>query len=91
MMPAAARRAGELITLDRGGDRACSAANPGLHGLPYTSRHCGCFPISGPMSRARIGITPAPFACPECSGVYTTVNGMRARSEPGDLILHAEL
>src|SRR5207302_10108561 len=33
-----ARRAGELITVDRGGDRRVLAfANPGLNGLPFTS------------------------------------------------------
>ena len=33
-----AKRAGELITLERGGDRRVLAfANPGLRGLPFTS------------------------------------------------------
>ena len=33
-----AKRAGEIITIERGGDRRVLAlANPGLHGLPFTS------------------------------------------------------
>src|SRR2546428_6327867 len=33
-----AKRAGQLITLERGGDRRVLAfANPGLYGLPFTS------------------------------------------------------
>jgi len=33
-----AQRAGEIITIERGGDRRVLAlANPGVHGLPFTS------------------------------------------------------
>ena len=60
-----ARHAGELITLERGGDRRVLAlANPGLHGLPYTSTTLwGAFQYLGSHDRhRRIGIPLAPFA-----------------------------
>jgi gentisate 1,2-dioxygenase len=86
-----AKRAGEIITLDRGGDRRVLAfANPGLKGLPFTSTTLwGAVQYLGPRESA-----PAHRHSPSAirfvmtgSGVYTTVNGDAVHMEPGDLIL----
>ena len=86
-----AKRAGELITLERGGDRRVLAlANPGLKGLPFTSTTLwGALQYLGPHESA-----PAHRHTPSAirfvltgSGVYTTVNGDACDMEPGDLIL----
>ncbi|HEU5439963.1 MAG TPA: cupin domain-containing protein [Ktedonobacterales bacterium] len=86
-----AKRAGELITLERGGDRRVLAlANPGLRGLPFTSTTLwGALQYLGPRESA-----PAHRHTPNAvrfvltgSGVYTTVNGDACDMEPGDLIL----
>lgn len=86
-----AKRAGELITLERGGDRRVLAlANPGLGGLPFTSTTLwGALQYLGPRESA-----PAHRHTPSAirfvltgSGVYTTVNGDACDMEPGDLIL----
>jgi gentisate 1,2-dioxygenase len=86
-----AKRAGELITLERGGDRRVLAlANPGLKGLPFTSTTLwAAFQYLGPRESA-----PAHRHTPNAirfvltgSGVYTTVNGDACDMEPGDLIL----
>ncbi len=86
-----AKRAGELITLERGGDRRVLAlANPGLKGLPFTSTTLwGALQYLGPRESA-----PAHRHTPSAirfvltgSGVYTTVNGDACQMEPGDLIL----
>jgi gentisate 1,2-dioxygenase len=86
-----AKRAGELITLERGGDRRVLAlANPGLRGLPFTSTTLwGAFQYLGPHESA-----PAHRHTPNAvrfvltgSGVYTTVNGDACDMEPGDLVL----
>lgn len=86
-----AKRAGEIITIDRGGDRRVLAfANPGLRGLPFTSTSLwGAIQYLGPRESA-----PAHRHSPSAirfvmtgSGVYTTVNGDAAHMEPGDLIL----
>lgn len=86
-----AKRAGEIITLDRGGDRRVLAfANPGLRGLPFTSTTLwGAIQYLGPRESA-----PAHRHSPSAvrfvltgSGVYTTVNGDAVSMEPGDLIL----
>ena len=86
-----AKRAGELITLERGGDRRVLAlANPGLRGLPFTSTTLwGALQYLGPHESA-----PAHRHTPSAirfvltgSGVYTTVNGDACDMEPGDLIL----
>ena len=67
-----AKRAGELITLERGGDRRVLAlANPGLRGLPFTSTTLwGAFQYLGPHESA-----PAHRHTP---------NGVRFDWEPGD-------
>ena len=74
-----ARRAGELITIERGGDRRVLAlANPGLNGLPFTSTTLwGAIQYLGPGETA-----PAHRHTPSAirfvmtgSGVYTTVDG----------------
>ena len=86
-----AKRAGEIITLERGGDRRVLAfANPGLRGLPFTSTTLwGAVQYLGPRESA-----PAHRHTPSAirfvmtgSGVYTTVNGDAVHMEPGDLIL----
>jgi gentisate 1,2-dioxygenase len=86
-----ARRAGELITLERGGDRRVLAlANPGLRGLPFTSTTLwGALQYLGPHESA-----PAHRHTPSAirfvltgRGVYTTVNGDACEMEPGDLVL----
>ena len=84
-------RAGELITIERGGDRRVLAlANPGLKGLPFTSTTLwGALQYLGPLESA-----PAHRHTPSAirfvmsgSGVYTTVNGDACDMEEGDLIL----
>jgi gentisate 1,2-dioxygenase len=88
---ALAKRAGELITIERGGDRRVLAlANPGLGGLPFTSSTLwGAIQYLRPKESA-----PAHRHTPSAirfvmvgSGVYTTVNGDACQMEPGDLIL----
>src|SRR5947208_14527884 len=48
------KRAGELITLERGGDRRVLAlASPGLRGLPFTTTtRCGALPYLAPHESA---------------------------------------
>jgi gentisate 1,2-dioxygenase len=86
-----AKRAGEIITLERGGDRRVLAfANPGLGGLPFTSSTLwGAIQYLGPNESA-----PAHRHTPSAirfvmvgSGAYTTVEGDACEMEPGDLIL----
>ena len=86
-----ARRAGELITIERGGERRVLAlANPGLGGLPYTSSTLwGAYQYLGPRESA-----PAHRHTPsalrfvvEGSGVWTTVDGDACDMSPGDLVL----
>lgn len=86
-----AKRAGEIVTLERGGDRRVLAfANPGLRGLPFTSTTLwGAVQYLGPRESA-----PAHRHTPSAirfvmtgSGVYTTVDGDAVHMEPGDLIL----
>ncbi len=86
-----AKRAGELITLEHGGDRRVLAfSNPGLGGLPFTSSTLwGAIQYLGPRESA-----PAHRHSPSAirfvmagTGVYTTVNGDACHMEPGDLIL----
>lgn len=86
-----AKRAGEIITIERGGDRRVIAfANPGLQGLPFTSTTLwGALQYLGPGESA-----PAHRHTPSAvrfvlvgSGVYTTVEGDACDMEPGDLIL----
>ncbi len=86
-----AERAGQLIDITRGGDRRVLAfANPGLHGLPYTSSTLwGAFQYLGPHETA-----PAHRHSPaalrfviEGEGVWTTVDGDACDMSAGDLIL----
>jgi gentisate 1,2-dioxygenase len=86
-----AKRAGQIITLDRGGDRRVLAfANPGLNGLPFTSTTLwGAVQYLGPRETA-----PAHRHTPNAvrfvmtgSGVYTTVDGDACDMEAGDLVL----
>jgi len=84
-------RAGELITIDRGGERRVLAlANPGLKGLPFTSSTLwGAIQYLGPHETA-----PAHRHTPSAirfvidgQGVWTTVNGDATDMTPGDLVL----
>jgi gentisate 1,2-dioxygenase len=86
-----AKRAGEIVTLQRGGDRRVLAfANPGLRGLPFTSTTLwGAIQYLGPRESA-----PAHRHTPSAirfvmtgSGAYTTVDGDAVHMESGDLIL----
>ena len=86
-----AERAGELVTIERGGERRVLAlANPGLGGLPYTSSSLwGAVQYLGPHESA-----PAHRHTPsairfvmEGSGVWTTVDGDACDMSPGDLVL----
>ena len=86
-----AKRAGEIITIERGGDRRVLAlANPGLNGLPFTSTTLwGAIQFLGPGESA-----PAHRHTPSAirfvmagSSVYTTVDGDACEMEAGDLIL----
>jgi gentisate 1,2-dioxygenase len=86
-----AKRAGEIITIERGGDRRVLAlANPGLGGLPFTSTTLwGAIQYLGPGENA-----PAHRHTPSAirfvmtgSGVYTTVDGDACEMTPGDLVL----
>ncbi len=86
-----AKRAGEIITIERGGDRRVLAlANPGLNGLPFTSTTLwGAIQYLGPGESA-----PAHRHTPSAirfvmagSSVYTTVDGDACEMEAGDLIL----
>jgi gentisate 1,2-dioxygenase len=90
-----AKRAGEIITIERGGDRRVLAlANPGLNGLPYTSTTLwGALQYLGPHEKA-----PAHRHTPSAirfvmtgEGVYTTVDGDACDMEPGDLVLTPKL
>jgi gentisate 1,2-dioxygenase len=86
-----AKRAGEIITIERGGDRRVLAlANPGLNGLPFTSTTLwGAIQFLGPGESA-----PAHRHTPSAirfvmagSSVYTTVDGDACEMEAGDLVL----
>ncbi len=88
---ALAERAGQLITVERGGDRrVLSLANPGLHGLPFASSTLwGAVQYLGPRESA-----PAHRHTPgairfvlEGDGVWTTVNGDACDMHRGDLVL----
>ena len=86
-----AERSGELITIDRGGDRrVLSLANPGLDGAPYaTSTLWGAVQYLNPGEHAAAHRhTPGAIRFVlEGDGVYTTVNGDACDMHPGDLIL----
>jgi gentisate 1,2-dioxygenase len=86
-----AQRAGEVVTIERGGDRRVLAlANPGLRGLPFTSTTLwGAVQYLGPGETA-----PAHRHTPSAirfvmagTGASTTVDGDACEMEPGDLIL----
>jgi len=86
-----AARAGDLVTIERGGDRrVLSLAHPGLGGLPFATHTLwGAVQFLGARERA-----PAHRHSPaalrfvlEGSGVWTLVNGDPVRMGPGDLVL----
>jgi gentisate 1,2-dioxygenase len=86
-----AQRAGEVVTLDRGGDRRVLAlANPGLEGLPFTTKSLwGAIQYLGgnelaPSHRH----TPAAIRfVMSGSGATTTVDGDVCTMNAGDLVL----
>lgn len=88
---ALAERAGELITIERGGERRVLAlSNPGLGGLPFASSTLwGAIQYLGPRESA-----PAHRHTPgairfviEGQGVSTTVDGDACDMHAGDLVL----
>jgi gentisate 1,2-dioxygenase len=86
-----AKRAGELISLERGGDRRVLAfANPGLGGLPFTSTTLwGAYQYLGPRENApahRHTASAIRFVV-SGTGAYTTVDGDACDMEAGDLVL----
>ncbi|MBA3851150.1 MAG: cupin domain-containing protein [Chloroflexi bacterium] len=86
-----AEAAGELITIERGGDRrVLSLANPGLEGAPFASSTLwGAVQYLGPRESAP-GHRHTPSAIRfvmEGEGVWTTVNGDACDMRAGDLIL----
>src|SRR6266487_487118 len=86
-----AERSGELITIDRGGDRrVLSLANPGLDGAPYaTSTLWGAVQYLNPGEHAAAHRhTPGAIRFVlEGDGVSTTVDGDACDMHPGDLVL----
>lgn len=86
-----AERSGELIPIDRGGDRrVLSLSNPGLSGQPYaTPTLWGAVQYLGPGEVAPAHRhTPAALRFViEGSGVWTLVNGDPVAMSPGDLVL----
>lgn len=90
-MVALAERAGELITINRGGDRrVLSLANPSLGGVPYaTPTLWGAIQYLNPHESAP-GHRHTPGAIrfvTEGTGTWTTVDGDAIDMEEGDLIL----
>lgn len=86
-----AEKAGELVTIDQGGDRRVLAlANPGLSGLPFTSSTLwGAVQYLGPHEHA-LAHRHTPSALRfvmEGEGVWTTVDGDACDMSAGDLIL----
>ena len=86
-----ADRCGELITIERGGERrAIALANPGLGGRPYaTPTIWGALQHLGPRESApahRHMANAVRFVL-EGQGVWTTVDGDACDMEPGDLVL----
>jgi gentisate 1,2-dioxygenase len=86
-----AKRAGEVVTIERGGDRRVLAlANPGLDGLPFTSSSLwGAVQYLGAHESA-----PAHRHTPGAIrfvmsgvGATTTVDGDACTMDPGDLVL----
>ncbi len=86
-----ADRCGELITIERGGERrAIALANPGLGGRPYaTPTLWAALQHLGPRESApahRHMANAVRFVL-EGEGVWTTVDGDACDMEPGDLVL----
>lgn len=86
-----AERAGDLIDIDRGGDRrVLSLSNPGLAGAPFASSTLwGAIQYLGPFESAP-GHRHTPGAVRfvlEGEGVWTTVDGDACDMGRGDLIL----
>lgn len=86
-----AERSGELIPIDRGGDRrVLSLSNPGLGGQPYaTPTLWGAVQYLGPGEVAPAHRhTPAALRfVVQGTGVWTLVNGDPVSMSPGDLVL----
>jgi gentisate 1,2-dioxygenase len=86
-----AQRAGQLVGIDRGGDRRVLAmANPGLGGRPYaTATMWAGMQIlnAGEVAPAHRHTPAALRFVLEGSGVWTLVNGDAVPMAPGDLVL----
>ncbi len=86
-----AERSGELIPIDRGGDRrVLSLSNPGLAGQPFaTPTLWGAVQYLGPgeVAPAHRHTAAALRFVIEGSGVWTLVNGDPVPMAPGDLVL----
>lgn len=86
-----AERAGDLVGIERGGDRrVLSLSHPGLGGLPFaTPTLWGAVQFLGGGERAPAHRhTPAALRFVlEGSGVWTLVNGDPIHMAPGDLVL----
>ncbi len=86
-----AQRAGEVVTIERGGDRRVLAlANPGLAGLPFTCSTLwgGVQFLGGGESAPAHRHTPGAIRFVMTGhGAITTVNGEECVMEPGDLVL----
>lgn len=86
-----ADRAGELITIERGGERrAIALANPGLGGRPFaTPTLWGALQHLGPheSAPAHRHVANAIRFVLEGEGVWTTVDGDACDMHPGDLVL----
>jgi gentisate 1,2-dioxygenase len=86
-----AERAGDLVTLDRGGERrALALAHPDLGGRPFATptmwaavQHLG----PGEFASAHRHSPAAIRFVLQGSGVFTLVDGDPVRMEPGDLVL----
>jgi gentisate 1,2-dioxygenase len=86
-----AARAGQLVGIDRGGDRRVLAmANPGLGGRPYATATMWAgiqYLNAGEVAPAHRHTPAALRFVLEGSGVWTLVNGDAVSMAPGDLVL----
>ena len=88
---ALAERSGELVGIDRGGDRrVISLAHPDLGGLPFATRTLWAgvqFLRGGELAPAHRHTPAALRFVLEGSGVWTLVDGDPVHMGPGDLVL----
>lgn len=88
---ALAERSGDLVGIDRGGDRrVLSLAHPDLDGLPFATHTLWAaiqYLNAGELAPAHRHSPAALRFVLEGSGVWTLVNGDPILMEPGDLVL----